>query len=303
MKPIFLLVIFTLFFIFSGNCQDTIYLKNPSFEGLSGAAQVPQQWYDCGFPKESAPDTHPSGEFSVDHYPFDGETYLGLVVRDIDTWERVTQQLKKPLIADQCYEFDIALCRSKTYMSRSKLTGQSANYTTPCKLKIWAGSDRCQRTELLAESELVKNYDWEIYHFQFKPQKEHQYIILEAFYKTPVLFPYNGNLLIDNASPIFPVECNSSMNYDTPPIAVGNEMEMEELIDIFYFNSTLNQSQQEQVIQAISSFINDNPYIVTDIYIEEKTKKTAKNQKKYLTQELDKLNVNKFHYRITLLKN
>ena len=46
--------------------------------------------------------------------------------------------------------------------------------------------------------------------------------MLEAFFKTPVLLPYNGNILIDHASTIIPVACNAPVE-TAKPIAVVNK--------------------------------------------------------------------------------
>ena len=91
------LVAFTVF-----GQADAIQLINPSFEDYPRAERVPHGWRDCGFPGESAPDTHPSGAFDVVKYPSDGNTYLGMVVRDNDTWERVSQHLTAPIQAETC---------------------------------------------------------------------------------------------------------------------------------------------------------------------------------------------------------
>lgn len=188
-----------------------IKLINPSFEDFPQAQVVPRGWYDCGFSGESAPDTHPSGAFEVQNPPSDGETYLGMVVRDNDTWERVTQRLTGTIQEGQCYSFSLDLCRSSLYVSYSKQTGTQANYVTPAKIRIWGSSSRCQREELLAESPLVKNYDWEQYNFKLEPKQSHTYIVLEAFYKEATLFSYNGNILIDNASVIEPIPCEEEV--------------------------------------------------------------------------------------------
>lgn len=42
---------------------------------------------------------------------------------------------------------------------------------------------------------------WREYELFLEPQyNDYEYLILEAYYKTPVLLPYNGNLLVDNLS-------------------------------------------------------------------------------------------------------
>ena len=69
--------------------SEIIQLINPSFEDMPRHSKAPRAWSDCGFKGESAPDIQPSGIFSVTKPAADGNTYLGLVVRDNDTWESV----------------------------------------------------------------------------------------------------------------------------------------------------------------------------------------------------------------------
>ncbi|MBK8192451.1 MAG: OmpA family protein [Lewinellaceae bacterium] len=62
------------------------------------------------------------------------------------------------------------------------------------------------------------------HHFRLSPKTgNYSFIFIEAYYKTPVLFPYNGNILIDNASPIKQIVCGPEKMPETkpsPPIAV-----------------------------------------------------------------------------------
>ncbi len=215
-RSIFL--VFSPFLLFSIGLfgqEEPIKLVNPSFEGIPGEGgngnRLPDGWYDCGFPGETPPDVHPKdglGAFQVTKAPFHGKTYIGLVVRENDTWEMVSQRLSGSLVAGKCYEFSMSLTRSEVYMSLSRVSNTEVNYAAPVKLRIWGGSSYCNRTELLAESSLVVNTRWLAYNFRFEPKQTHTYIIFEAFYKTPTPFPYNGNLLIDNASDIIPVPCS-----------------------------------------------------------------------------------------------
>jgi len=135
-----------------------IMLENPSFEGNPRAGNVPSGWGDCGFPGETPPDILPVSTFRVTRRSFHGATYLGLVVRDVDTWERVGQKLSSPLINGQCYQFSIFLCRSPIYESRSKKTKLPANYVRPVKLIIWGGNQYCAKKEQLADTGLISNY-------------------------------------------------------------------------------------------------------------------------------------------------
>jgi hypothetical protein len=97
------------------------------------------------------------------------------------------------------------------------MTNEPMNYATPVKLRIWGGSGYCSRMELLAESSLVINDNWKGYNFRFEPKQTHTYLVFEAFYKTPTPFPYNGNLLMDNASDILPVPCT----IETPEVVTN----------------------------------------------------------------------------------
>jgi len=190
--------------------EDIIRLKNSSFEDLPRAGQAPKNWTSCGFPGETPPDIQPDGTFKVSHSAYDGGTYLGMVVRDNDSWERIGQRLSKPITANQCYSFSIFLCRSPIYESRSQKTNQIANYVRPVKLRVWGGDSYCAKREQLAETGLVSNFDWRRFELKFEPTQSHKYILFEAFYETPVLFPYNGNILLDNASAIVPIPCNTN---------------------------------------------------------------------------------------------
>ncbi len=186
---------------------DTIYLSNPSFEDIPRHSHAPRGWYDCGFSTESPPDIQPSG-FSVTKAAKDGNTYIGMVVRDNDTWESIAQQLSAPMVGGQCYAFSISLCRSELYLSPSQITGREANYTTPARFRIYAGFDYCDRKFLLGETKEIISTRWLEYNFKFEPDANYTHIVIEAFYKTPTLFPYNGNVLVDNASSIVPIPCN-----------------------------------------------------------------------------------------------
>ena len=202
--------------------EVSISLENGSFEDIPRHSHAPLGWKDCGFLNESPPDIQPSG-FSVKKKPIDGKTYLGLVVRDNDTWEAVSQQLSQPLEKDKCYEFSIFLARSELYVSPSQITGKEANYTTPAKLRIYGGFGLCDKQYQLGETSLVINTRWVEFNFKFEPIDNYTHLIFEAFYKTPTLFPYNGNVLLDNASTINMIPCDESeVVEDTDEIIAGN---------------------------------------------------------------------------------
>lgn len=188
-----------------GQKAVTIKLDNPSFEDSVGAEHIPKDWYDCGFAGETSPDTQPSGSFGCNKPAFHNATYLGMVVRDNSTWEGVGQRLKTPLLKDIKYSFSLYVCRSNIYMSKSRTTEEDVNYTTPVIIRIWGGVGYCAKEELLAESKLITSTDWQKIDFILKPKNQYQYFMIEAFYKIPTLFPYNGNVLVDNLSNIVPI--------------------------------------------------------------------------------------------------
>ena len=191
--------------------ERPIELSNPSFEDLPRPQQPPYGWWDCGFAGETPPDVHPvpgGGDFRVTKSAQHGETYLGMVVRENDTWESVAQRLNRPIEANQCYTFSIYLTRSDKYVSKVRGKEEIVNFTTPVKLRIWGGTGFCNKRELLDESDLVKNTEWKEYHFKFSPKQRHTYIVLEVFFQTPAPVPPNGNLLLDNASAIQPIPCD-----------------------------------------------------------------------------------------------
>ena len=86
--------------------DEPIALTNPSFEGTAAEGSVngnlPNGWYDCGFPGETVPDIHPKegpGAFQVTREAFHGRTYIGMVVRENETWEMISQRLSGALQA------------------------------------------------------------------------------------------------------------------------------------------------------------------------------------------------------------
>lgn len=196
--------------------EGVITLINPSFEDMPRHSKPPRGWFDCGVPGETPPDVQPSGTFSVTKPAVNGDTYLGMVVRDNDTWEMVSQRMSAPMKKGQCYAFSIYLCRSELYVSVSRMSDETANYTTPAKLRIYGGFDHCDKQYLLGETNLVINTRWLEYQFKFEPLDNYTHISFEAFYKTPTLFPYNGNILMDNASDITPVNCNEELSERLP---------------------------------------------------------------------------------------
>ena len=224
--------LFTCLFVFylcslcaNVNAQDTIQMNNGSFEDVprqgiidvfGRKSALPSPWYDCGvfnFPNQTPPDIHPNNYFKVNKTASDGRTYLGMVARDDDTQESISQRLSGVLEGGKCYTFSVDLCRSDTYVSPNPDPGERLDdkkfkhYTKPIVLRIYGGSGICYPAVSLGESEAVKNTEWQRYDFEFTPKQNIRYITFEAFYKTPTLMAYSGNLLLDNMSDIVQIAC------------------------------------------------------------------------------------------------
>jgi hypothetical protein len=187
----------------SGQLKAQILLENSSFEGDPVDATVPEGWQPCK--PGTTPDILP-GPWSVKTAPEEGQSYMGLITRGDGTWESVGQRLKEPIKARECYTFSLSLARSNTY----------AEYNWPLRLRIWGGKQACSKDVLLAETESIEHLDWQRYNFEFFSQEEVHFIILEAYYAPGVYFHYNGNILLDNCSPINPCT-RASLDRETIP--------------------------------------------------------------------------------------
>lgn len=279
--------------------SEIIFLENPSFEDAPRAGMAPSGWTDCGFPGETAPDVQPFGGFGVTQLAYDKNTYLGLVTRDNKTWESVVQKLSKPLRKGQCYKFSIYLANSERYVSATKRDPSLlTNFEKGVVLRIFAGNSAKDKTELLVTSEIIEHTEWKQYKFEFTPKNaDYYYFFLEAYYKTPTMFHYNGNLLLDKASEIASckvpdqvlannnIKNNNSSNNTTPtddkkiikeenrgvfnPELKTNELKVGYIfqLDNLYFqadSSTINKNS-EKVLYKLLQFMNNNSTISIEI--------------------------------------
>ncbi|MFT5645566.1 MAG: hypothetical protein ACI976_000239 [Aureispira sp.] len=164
-----------------------ILLNNPSFDGEPHDAITPKGWTACGL--DSSPDILP-GPWGVYQKPTHGNTFIGLITREDNTWEALGQKMSKSFKEERCYKFKIDLASSPAY----------AGYAKPTCLRVWAGNSACDRAQLIGISPTIDHYEWKTYDFLFSPKEDYKYIIIECYYKQPSLNYYKGNLLIDNIS-------------------------------------------------------------------------------------------------------
>jgi hypothetical protein len=171
------------------SAEAPITFTNPSFEDKPRQSASPAGWgSQTG---GSTPDIQP-GIWGVTLAPHSGKTYVGLVTREDGTSEDIGQTLREALASGKCYRFSIFLAHSKQY----------AGYNHPVRLRVWGGSKKGSKEQLLCSSPLIQHKDWQKHQFEFTPNKAHRHITFEAWYGPGVLFKYKGNILLDDCGPI-----------------------------------------------------------------------------------------------------
>ncbi len=169
-------------------------MLNASFEGEARDATVPRGWLVCT--EGSTPDILP-GVWGVYNEASHGDTYVGLITRENSTWESLGQRLTEKLLEGRCYQMSLDVARSDTY----------SGYHDPIKLRIWCGKSKCERDELILETDFIRSLEWQKIEVRFTPKADMDYILFEAFIKDGT-FSHQGNVLIDNISAI--VQCGRS---------------------------------------------------------------------------------------------
>lgn len=321
------------FLSISGNYSlaqtGVIYLTNPSFEGWARLYSLPKAWKDCGeelFPKETPPDIHPmvSQLFDVQQTPAHKSSYLGLLMRENGSWESISQQLVKPMKASQCYAFRVKMCQSEKYKSgfyenravdpstliteRERFVIRALirigergefNFTDPVVLRIWGGDEACERQQLLAVSPLVENKEWADYFFKIQPETDYQSLTLEVFDGDKIVGFPNGHILLDDISPLIPIDCDLSEEeltkidigkYDLLLATIDSEEDLEWFVWRYgsrlgfnYKNKFTKRTKQNLkiILAAVNKFPNQKLVFLVDgddRWIKKQRIKTVLNQ-------------------------
>lgn len=182
-----LLVIIGVFVLSNTNICGQISVANPSFEDEPADATTPQGWHPCD--NMTTPDIFP-GFWGVYNEPSDGNTYVGIITRDNGTYEQFGQRLSSKLKKGQCYRTAIDLAHSIIY----------SGYNKPIQVRIYLGSSKCDKNQLIFESPVVKSMKWSTHIIEFVPEARHEYIIIQAHYSDQP-FEHKGNILLDNLRP------------------------------------------------------------------------------------------------------
>ena len=182
-----LLVLIVGMMLFSTENHCQIAVTNPSFEDEPADATTPQGWHP--FDNMTTPDIFP-GFWGVYNEPSDGNTYVGIITRENGTYEQFGQRLSSKLKKGQCYRTSIDLAHSIIY----------SGYNKPIQVRIYIGSSKCDKSQLIFESPVVKSMKWSTHLIEFIPNGKHEYLIIQAHYSDE-LFSHKGNILLDNLRP------------------------------------------------------------------------------------------------------
>lgn len=228
MKTYAFIFLFGFYTSFSLSAQKIAEFKNPSFENIA-------QWGNGNFTFEKGIDLQPH-KFGVSLPPKSGQKYISLVARDNGTWESISQTLDTVLVKDRCYKFSVHLAKSESFSSPTlrdlKLI---TDFDKPISLQIWGNNSNSSkqpftRKELLYVSPPIVNEEWQEYSVVFKPKKNINTILLEAYYTADSLNK-NGHLLLDTISPISVCNCEEFKSFDSDAYFKQRYYEVEKLIE------------------------------------------------------------------------
>lgn len=189
--------------------QEDIHIVNGSFEGIARRGALffkLDGWMGCEvYPGETPPDilSGDSEIWEVNHPPHSGTTYIGLVRRDNDTRESITQRLSGRMKRGMIYRSSIWLSQSERYISASRsYNNRIYNYDNPSYLRIYAGNEFCEKRQLLWESPIIDEREWKEYSFEFVSVEDYKYITLEVESIEDEEEGINGHILLDDMSDI-----------------------------------------------------------------------------------------------------
>ena len=176
-----------IFFLYlSVALHGQVILNNPGFEDTPQDATTPQGWLACE--PGTTPDILP-GFGGVNLLPVEGQSFVGLITRKDGSFESIGQQLYPTLTKNKCHEFYIHLAKSRRYVGYSKAI----------QVRIWLADERCEKSQLVYTSPVIKHKKWKRYHVEFTPEQDASYILIEVFTEDQ---GKKGHVLIDGISSI-----------------------------------------------------------------------------------------------------
>jgi hypothetical protein len=173
---------------------------NDGFEGTPQIHVPPPGWTNCHLHNATV-DTQP-GPFNNTRPASQGSSYISMVTRAVNTpgsFESVFADLLIQFEPGKCYTLLIDLSLSNEFMA-STWDGDFY-FNTPCRFQIFGAFNNCgyyNTNELLWDSGVLENYDWQTFEVTLTP--EHvlaNRILLRPYFAEPNEYT-NSVVFVDN---------------------------------------------------------------------------------------------------------
>ncbi len=197
---------------------DSIVLKNSSFENKIYAKTLfidedsidvytPKSWFmyqpNGGNPPYVC--SKDSSLWNIEHEANHKDHFMYLVTRDDQTYHSIGQRLKTKLSPNKTYAVHLYISTSKTFKSPTRKKNNSVKlFNRETCLSLGKYFNSCYH--FYAISPIIDHEDWKRYTMVFTPQVETEYFRIAAIYRRMQFIPTNGNILVDNISPIYEIE-------------------------------------------------------------------------------------------------
>lgn len=206
--------------------QGVIELNNSSFADVIRYTKPFHDWYVCDnvgiIPVANSKlyTTNPRLK------PESEEFYWSLTVREDGQCITLGQHLQVHLKANECYLWMLRVRYADYYMKFSDYTNRLTSFKKPARLIIWGGTNQCIKKEILAQSAVITNSDWQWHQFYLLPGEDYSHIMIEAYFESNE-GKYNGNVLLERVSPIYTIDCTTNallLEADTVQSPVVNDL-------------------------------------------------------------------------------
>lgn len=167
--------------------QGIASLNNKGFEAPYQSGFNMPHW--AVLKTNDTPDIQP-GNWEVVKKPFEGRSFIGLIIREDGSKEGVYQELTQPLKGGQCYYMSLALAKDSIY----------AGFNLPIALRISGRKGLHGKIFELGMSPLITHTHWQVYTLEFTPPSDIDHFILQASPGPGIAQPYRGNILLDAIS-------------------------------------------------------------------------------------------------------
>lgn len=182
------------------SCQAQVITSNDGLEGTPMQGTPPPAWNNCN-DGHSTVDTQP-GFFHNYSAASQESTYISMVTREVSqpgTVETVWANLLIPFEKDKCYSFSVDLSLSHDFYGT--FGWDDYYFDNPCVLQILGFNGDCnspQDSELLWQSNVLSNFNWQTFDVSVKPLKAtFQNIAIRPFFSPATNFK-NSVVFVDN---------------------------------------------------------------------------------------------------------